>query len=280
MTRMTSTAGRVAGLIRACHPEATATVTAAAVALSVAAGRGWGTAWAGAAVLAGQLSVGWGNDWLDRDLDRAAGRSDKPIPAGRVAAETVRRGWTLALGAAAVLSLASGVRAAAVHLLAIGLAWAYNLRLKSSPLSPLPYAGAFALLPVFVTLGAHGGLPAGWVVVAAACLGAGAHFTQTLPDLQGDASIGVRGLPHRLGPVGSLTVAAVLLAAAGLAAGLGPVDGPPRAALVLLGGAGVLIAALVVAGGAGARRAAFLLTLATAAALVAALLLAAPQALR
>jgi 4-hydroxybenzoate polyprenyltransferase len=267
------------GLVRACHPEATAAVTAAVVVLSVAAGRAWASLWAGAAVLAGQLSVGWGNDWLDLERDRAAARSDKPLVAGRVSPAVVHGGWVLALAAAVGLSLASGLRAAAAHMLAVGLAWAYNLRLKASPLSPLPYAAAFALLPVFVAVGAHGGWPAPWVVVAAGCLGAGAHFTQTLPDLERDAATGVRGLPHRLGAGGSLAASAALLTGAGVALAVGPEAGPPPAAQGLLLLVAALVAATVLAGMRGARRSAFLLTLATAGALVAALLVAAPEAL-
>ena len=35
-----------------------------------------------AAVLAGQLSVGWLNDYLDADRDRAVRRADKPVVTG------------------------------------------------------------------------------------------------------------------------------------------------------------------------------------------------------
>ncbi|NUS14707.1 MAG: hypothetical protein HOY69_25475, partial [Streptomyces sp.] len=57
-------AGR--GVLRACHPEATAVVTALVTTLAVASGRGpAGSAVLGAAVLCGQLSVGWCNDAVD-----------------------------------------------------------------------------------------------------------------------------------------------------------------------------------------------------------------------
>jgi len=36
------------------------------------------------AVLLGQLSIGWQNDWTDAERDRAAGRADKPISAGEI----------------------------------------------------------------------------------------------------------------------------------------------------------------------------------------------------
>ena len=76
-------AGPAIALLRASHPEPTAMVTALTVALAIGTGRsGVGVCLAGAAVLAGQLSVGWHNDWLDAARDTAAGRADKPVAAG------------------------------------------------------------------------------------------------------------------------------------------------------------------------------------------------------
>ncbi|MEJ7704908.1 MAG: hypothetical protein WKF47_15190 [Geodermatophilaceae bacterium] len=71
------------GLARSCHPGPTVAVTAVAAVLCAAVGHdaASGTA-VTSAVLAGQLSIGWGNDWLDRDRDRRTGRADKPLAAG------------------------------------------------------------------------------------------------------------------------------------------------------------------------------------------------------
>ena len=212
------------GLVRACHPEPTVAVTAVATALAVAAGRGAAGAIAVAvAVLAGQLSVGWSNDLIDRDRDRLRGRQDKPIVAGLVAATTVRRAAFIALAATVPLSLLSGVEATAVHLVAVGAAWAYNVRIKSTVLSVLPYVIAFGLLPAFVTLGLPGApWPPWWAVTAGALLGAGAHFANVMPDIADDLATGVRGLPQRLGRQSSSRVAAVLLLAASLVLVFGP----------------------------------------------------------
>src|SRR6202789_4337288 len=78
--------GRTAlALLRASHPEPTVMVTALAVALAIGTGRGGvGVLFVGAAVLAGQLSVGWHNDWLDAKRDSAAGRTDKPVAPGEI----------------------------------------------------------------------------------------------------------------------------------------------------------------------------------------------------
>ena len=106
----------------------------------------------------------------------------------------------IALAAVPLLSLLSGWRAAIVHCVAVALAWAYDLGLKATALSVVPYAIAFGLLPVFVVLGLPGApWPPWWAPVAGALLGAGAHFANALPDLDDDIATGVRGLPHRLG---------------------------------------------------------------------------------
>jgi 4-hydroxybenzoate polyprenyltransferase len=224
-------------------------VTAVTTALAISAGRGAGAAWVALAVLAGQLSVGWSNDYLDRDRDRASGRLDKPIVAGTVAASTVRVAAGVALLTCIPLSLLSGWRAALVHLTAVGLAWAYNLVLKRGPWSILPYALAFAMLPAFVTLGLPGHpWPPGWAVAAAALLGSGAHLVNALPDLDDDRRVGIHGLPHRLGHGPSLVAAALLMGSAVAIAALAPASGTDGLGLVLLAGAVLSVSGVVVAG--------------------------------
>ena len=257
-------------LAGACHPEPTLAVTTLATVLAVSAGRGIGSAWVAAAVFSGQLSVGWGNDYLDRDRDRLAGRAAKPVASGRVDPALVRRAAWVALVLAALLSLASGPAATAVHLLALLMAHLYNLGLKSSPFSVVPYAVAFAQLPAFIALGLRPPhLPPVWAVAAAGLIGAAAHFTQTLPDLELDAASGMKGLPHRLGARGSLAVVGFLLAAGALAAALGPIGRPPPVALVTLGLSLALVVAVLVEGALRRYSAAFHLTIAAAGAAVA-----------
>lgn len=212
-------------LLRATHLGPSVAVTAFATLLALTAGRGAGTVWVTAAVLAGQFSIGWANDWLDAERDRVTGRRDKPVVTGLEVA-TVRRAALLALAATVPLSLASGLLAGIVHVTAVALGWVYDLGAKGTVLSPLPYAGAFGLLPVFVALG----LPAGeagpwWSPVAGGLLGAGAHFLNALPDLDDDAATGVRGLPQRLGATRSVLAGALLLGAGVLVVGLAPAGG-------------------------------------------------------
>ena len=189
-------AGAVA-LARSCHPEPTAAVTLMVTALAVTSGRSAaGVVLVFLAVLTGQLSIGWLNDALDADRDKAVGRTDKPVVAGAVSVRTVR-GAALVPGLACVpLSLASGLFAGGVHLVAVAAGWAYDLGLKSTRWSVLPYVVCFGLLPAFVVLGLPGApLPPWWLVAGGALLGAGAHFANVLPDLDDDAATGVRGLP-------------------------------------------------------------------------------------
>ena len=189
------------GLLRSCHPAPSAAVTAFAVALSLAVGRSVaGVVLAGAAVAAGQLSVGWHNDWLDASRDEVSGRSDKPVALGAVSRALVGRAAGLAVAAVIPLSLANGWRAGLAHLAAVALAWGYNWRWKATVWSWVPYAGAFALLAAFVTLGLPvPRWPPWWALVAAALLGVGAHLANAAPDLAQDLAGGIRGLPHILG---------------------------------------------------------------------------------
>lgn len=240
-------------LLRSCHPEPALAVTVVTTALAVAAGRSApGVVATGAAVLAGQLSVGWCNDAVDADRDRRSGRRDKPVARGEIAASQVWAAALVALGASVPLSLLSGWRAALVHLAAVLLAWAYNLGGKATPFSVVPYAVAFGLLPAFVTLGLPGApWPPWWAVCAGALLGAGAHFANVLPDLTDDLRTGVRGLPHRLGAQVSAALAVVLLVLASAALLLGPgrggTTGRPASPTAVLA-AGVVLA-IVVGGG-------------------------------
>lgn len=189
-------------LLGACHPGPTVAVTLLTGGLAVAAGQDpTGCALAVVAVLAGQLSVGWSNDAIDAARDTAVGRSTKPVVGGAVSARTVRTAALVAVALCVPLSLAYGLLAGAVHLVGVAAAWTYNVRLKSTVLSWLPYAIGFASLPAFVTLGLPGQpWPAWWAVTAAALVGVGAHLGNVLPDIGADLATGVRGWPQRLGP--------------------------------------------------------------------------------
>lgn len=212
-----------------------------AVLLGVAVGRSpGGLALVGSAVLAGQLSIGWCNDCVDAVRD--VGRSDKPVAAGEVSRRTVAVAAVVAGVVCVPLSLAVGWLPGLLHLVAVGSALAYDVRLKATVVSVVPYLISFGLLPLFVFVWAPW-----WLPVAGALLGAGAHFANVLPDLDTDATFGVRGLPHRLGPLGSRLSAGVLLGAAAVVLAAGP-SGALVARLALTGVSAVVLVAGLVAG--------------------------------
>ncbi|SDY01736.1 4-hydroxybenzoate polyprenyltransferase [Geodermatophilus africanus] len=251
-------------LALATHPGPALAVTVVAGLLALAAGASWGrAALVTAAVLAGQASIGWSNDWLDADRDRAVARTDKPVVQGAVDPALLR---SLALGsavAAAVLSLLLGVVPGVLLLVLVASGWAYNAGLKRTAVSVLPYVTGFGALPAGVVAAAPGASGSDWLaapwwlVVAGAALGAAAHLANVAPDLEDDLATGVRGLPHRLGARVSAATGAVVLGGASLVLVLGP-EGPPTAAgWAGLGLAVPAVAVAALAGTPGFRRLAF-----------------------
>jgi len=194
------------------------------------------------AVLAGQLTIGWGNDLVDAARDRQVGRLDKPLASGEVTAHAVRVSLIAAGLAGVVLSLLVGWRSAAVNLgLGVGSGHLYNLGLKSTSWSWVPYAVAFGTLPAVVTSAdvPHHWPPL-WEMAAAASLGVAAHFLNALPDFADDAATGVEGLPHLLGATLTRGTAIGLLVVASVVAALGPTGAPAAYVRVSLGAVALL----------------------------------------
>ena len=258
---------RPLGLLRACHPVPTAIVSALATVLAVGLGaRAAGYLFVALAVLSGQLSVGWCNDRVDLVRDRAAERRDKPLVTGDVSPGTVAVAAGCALAACVPLSLASGLPAGAVHLTGVVAAWCYNLGLKRTVVSWLPYALAFGLLPAFVTLGLPGRpWPPWWALVAGALLGVGAHVTNVLPDIDADLAAGIRGLPQRLGRRRARALAACALLGASVTLVLVPPGAVGAVGWSAFAVTGVLSLAVVTLPGAGRYRTPFLATVGVAA---------------
>jgi 4-hydroxybenzoate polyprenyltransferase len=236
------------GLLRSCHPAPCVAVTLFATILGALAGNSPARCvLLAAAILAGQLSIGWSNDRIDAARDAGAQRRDKPVARGEVQLPVLDRAIGSSLVATVLLSFSLGWRAGSLHCAAVSCGWLYNLVLKSRWLSWLPYALAFGSLPAIATLALpQPRLPGGWIVLAAAALGVVANLTNALPDLDEDARAGIRGLPHRLGARRALAVSAGLLMAATVALTVGP-PGPPSG----LGLLGLALAVGLVLAGAG-----------------------------
>ena len=169
------------------------------------------------AILAGQCVVGWTNDLIDLPLDRAAGRSKKPLVSGKIKVEQLKPAIFIALFLALLLSLIGplGLKGTLVHALGLLSATSYNLKLKKTSLSFLPYVFSFGSLPwaIYLSAGKH---PPLWLVLGFIFISSAFHFLNVLKDLDADIAQGVLGLPQRVGRTGSLGIS-LLLISAGLA---------------------------------------------------------------
>jgi 4-hydroxybenzoate polyprenyltransferase len=240
-------------MVAATHAGPTVAVTAVATLLALAAGVGGGRlVLLCLAVLAGQASIGWSNDWLDAERDRTVARGDKPVVQGVVRPSVLRSCALAAAALAVVLSLLLGPAPGILLLVLVASGWAYNLGLKRTPASLVPYCTGFGALPAGVVAAAPG-TPAApwWLVGAGAALGGAAHFANVAPDVADDLVTGVRGLPHRIGAVPSAVACALLLGTASLLLVLGPAGRPTVAGWV---GLAVTVPAAAVAALAGSVR--------------------------
>ena len=212
----------------------------------------------GVAMTALQLGIGTVNDLVDapRDAGRKAG---KPIPAGLVSPTGAR---LLAIGSfivgtalAASVSRATSLLAPVV--IAIGLA--YDLRLKGTAWSWLPFAIGIPILPVFGWVGVAGSLPLAFIVLLPAAVAAGAALAiaNALVDVERDRDAGISSIAVRLGPTRARRVGVTLLVtiwAAAVGSVIAGAGGVPALAAVTLAGSIPAIAAIVSRSASPARR--------------------------
>jgi 4-hydroxybenzoate polyprenyltransferase len=147
-----------------------------------------------------QFGIGAANDWADAATD-ATSRPTKPIPAGLVRRPTAAR---IAEGAAvAGLALAALAGLPTLVVAAAGLATglAYDLRLKRTRWSWLPFAVGIPLLPVYAWVGATGSLPLSFVVLVPIAMvgGAALAVANAVADLEDDVRAGTATVATSLG---------------------------------------------------------------------------------
>jgi 4-hydroxybenzoate polyprenyltransferase len=244
---------RLAGAARLVHPFPSILDGIAAGAFGLAAG---GTPMVatglGLAMVALQAGIGATNDVVDAPRD-AGRKPGKPIPAGLVSPATARRVVVVAFGVGLGLAgLSGGPAAVAVAVLGVAIGLAYDLRLKGTAWSWLPFAVGIPVLPVFSWIGATGHLPIAFLVLipAAAAAGAALAIANALVDVERDRLAGTGSIALALGPANAWLIHVALLVAIGLAAvaSVGPLGGSSG------GGTAVALAAILpVAAGLAAR---------------------------
>jgi 4-hydroxybenzoate polyprenyltransferase len=183
-----------------------------------------------------QLGIGALNDVVDAPRD-AGLKPGKPIPAGYVSRTA---GVAIALAAFGIglwLALPGGPLITGLAAVVIGIGLAYDLRLKGTAWSWLPFAVGIPILPVFGWVGATGGLSSVFAVLVPAAVAAGAALAiaNSLVDVERDRAAGVSSVAVALGEGRARGVATALLVGIALAAAAScfALGGGPLAAVVL-----------------------------------------------
>jgi 4-hydroxybenzoate polyprenyltransferase len=212
----------------------------------------------GLAMVALQAGIGATNDLVDAPRD-AGHKPNKPIPAGHVSRQAASVVAVAGFAAGVALAGVSGGLAGVVLgvvVIAIGLT--YDLRLKGTAWSWLPFAVGIPVLPVFGWLGARGTLPLEFAVLIPAAVAAGAALAiaNTLVDVERDRAAGSSSIAIALGPTNAWLIHVGLLVAVGVAAvvSVGPLGGSAVGAGAVAVAAIVLVGAALGGRGGGATR--------------------------
>ncbi|MDP9237231.1 MAG: UbiA family prenyltransferase [Chloroflexota bacterium] len=194
---------RLCRMARIIHPFPTLLNVAATAALAFVAEKGRPDAGVVVRMLAlmfcAQSAIGVVNDYFDRDLD-AATKPWKPLAAGLVSPAVALVLAALLIAVTSGIGVSLGPASLALALLGLASGLIYDARLKRMPLSPLPFMVGITTLPlwVWVTLG-EWDAALWWLLPLGSLIGFALHLANTVPDIDGDAANGVRGLAHRLG---------------------------------------------------------------------------------
>ncbi len=202
-------------LVALLHPLPSLATTVAAVGfglffgLRLQDGRLWRLA---LTMLLAQFSISALNDWADRARDARAGRA-RPLPAGLLSPTMAFTTAVACATLAVALAAGFGWRSAGLVVLGIAAGWIYDLGLKATPLSFLPFALAFPLLPLWV------GVVAGrfdrsllWLFAAGMPLATAIHLADAIPDREVDRAGGARTMAVALGRPAAERLAAFALA--------------------------------------------------------------------
>ncbi len=196
------------------------------------------------AMFGGQIAIGAVNEYRDRELD-AVTNPAKPIPAGWVQSWEALLIAGVALAVMATAGAALGILPLLLVCLGTGAGLLYDLWLKRTVWSWVPYLVALPLVPIWVWISLARFQPLLlFLYPLGALMALSVHLAQSLPDVEGDRAAGSLGLAARLGRGRALTACwgAAVIASVGIppaAAGLGGSITPAlvAAAVVLIGAA-------------------------------------------
>lgn len=173
-----------------------------------------------AAHAAMQVSIAMLNDYCDRRLD-AEGKPGKPIPRGLVHPREALVGGLIMIVVMFILLIPLPRLALIISLCYLALGQAYNLGLKSTPLSGIVFALAMPLIPLYAFAGMGRALPfLFWLVPVGFLLGVALNLANSLPDIEDDAANGARTLAVFLGVRRSFAVCQSMIVLAAALVGL------------------------------------------------------------
>jgi 4-hydroxybenzoate polyprenyltransferase len=196
-----------------------------------------------------QLAIGTVNDIVDAPSD-SGHKPGKPIPGGLVDAGAAQYAAIGVAVAGTVLAATVSAALAALSLMVLGIGLWYDLRLKGTPWSWLPFAVGIPILPVYGWLGATGSLTAAFAVLVPAAVAGGAALaiSNSLVDVERDLAAGRSSVAAALGAIRAAGLATALVAGVGAAAvvtaWLAGAAAVELVALLGLGGVALLAAAL------------------------------------
>jgi 4-hydroxybenzoate polyprenyltransferase len=147
-------------------------------------------------------------------VERAAGRTKKPMVRGHVRPDDLRMPILVSASLTIPLSLlAAGWVGGAAHVVAVSSALVYNFWLSRTIWSWLPYAVSFALMTVFIAQASSPSLWPTWPILCLSVLvGVTAHIFNAIPDIDSARQLNLGGLVVSLGKRKSIVVAVVLMA--------------------------------------------------------------------
>jgi 4-hydroxybenzoate polyprenyltransferase len=141
-----------------------------------------------------QISIAMLNDYCDRRYD-AQSKPEKPIPRGLILPREAFIAGLLMIAIMLILLIPLPQLALVISLCYLVFGQAYNLGLKSTPLSGIVFALAMPLIPLYAFAGVSNIPPIiFWFVPTGFLLGIALNLANSLPDLEEDEAQGLKTL--------------------------------------------------------------------------------------